>query len=1044
METTVLLVDDHPIFTKGLHSLLADEEELRVVGEAGDGLRALDLVRELTPDLVIMDITMPGMNGVEATKQIIRESPETKILALSLHCEKKFVEEMLVAGAVGYILKESVPEELVRGIKALMRGEVYLSASITDVVVSEYKHILAESQRASGAAERSARAILSTKLHRPPITPDLLTRSALFERLDQGRQRTLSLISAPAGYGKSTLVSTWLETCDSPNAWLTLDDEDNDPILFLTYLIASIQSKFPGAGQNTLIMLQAPDLPSLPVLASSLTYDLDQVDEDFILVLDDYHRIHETAVHNLLSELLRHRPRTLHLVIASRGKPPLNISRLRARRQITEIRTQDLRFTLAEMSAFMNEVMGIAMDEEAVAELNEKTEGWVTALRLAALSLHHREGVEGLLGSLKGDSRYTRDYLTAEVVSHQPRDIQEWLMKTALLERFCAPVCEAVCRGGNDPAAAILSGRDFLTWIEDAELFVIPLDDQHEWFRFHHLFKEILLDWLAQRYRPDEIASLRSRASHWFAENGLITEALRYALAADDVVGAAQIAEKNIQEILNGDKWYILKKWLSMLPDTIKQQSPDLLLAQAWVYYFQFKLRDITPLLDHAEKLLDRDQLKQRLGGEIDFFKGFICYFQSQGRQSEKYLSSAIETIPETFPLSRGEAELNFSLALHMNGRKDNAVQGIHNWLQTIRTVAGIRNTRLVAGLTFIHLLEGDLPEVLETAKRGQEFASKHHLQYAESWSLYCEALVHYYQNNLEKGAELFNQLVPMRYLMHSRAALDSLCGLALTYQALQNADGVQETMKQMHAYADEMNDTSYATIALSCQAHLCMLQGDVASAQRWLPGADLQTDVGPMLWWLEVPRLTRCRKLIAEGSDASLELALSKLKTFKQDNEADHNRIQRVSVYSLMALAYTEQGCMDDAMAALERAIELATPGRFIRPFVDCGIKMVDLLNQLRRQGVAQDTIDQILSAFSGGTRATTPRAIPAMVESLTKRELQTLRLLAVDLSTEEIADEMVVTTATIRTHSKHIYMKLDVHSRYEAVQRGKDLGLL
>lgn len=1043
METTVLLVDDHPIFTKGLHSLLAEEEDLRIVAEADDGQMALDLVRELSPDLVIMDISMPDMNGVEATTQIIRESPETKILALSIHREKHFVEEMLIAGATGYILKESVPEELVRGIKALIRGEVYLSASITDVVISGYKRTLVETKAARRAAKRTARVIISTKLHRPPTILDLLPRSALFERLDQNRQRTLSLISAPAGYGKSTLVSSWLETCDSPSVWLTLDEEDNDLVLFLTSFIFSIRSNFPGVCQKTLSMLQVPDLPSLPVLARNLTYELDQLDEDFILVLDNYHHIRETAVHDLLNQLLRHRPKTLHLVIASRGRSPLNISILRARGQMTEIGLQDLRFTLGETSAFMNEVMGIVMDQAAVAKLNERTEGWVTALRLAAISLHHRESEEGLLGRLKGDSRYTRDYLLAEVVSIQPRDIQEWLMKTALLERFCAPVCESVCRRDNGSEAANLSGEYFLTWLEDADLFVIPLDDQQEWFRFHHLFKEILLERLVQRYRPDEIASLRSRASHWFAENGLITEALCYALAAEDAVGAAQIAEKNIQEILNDDKWHILEKWLSMLPDTIKQQSPDLILAQAWVYFFQFKIRDIAPLLDRAEKLLSRVQLKQQLGGEIDFFKGFSCYLQSQGRQSEKYLSSAIEKIPETFPLSRGEAELNYSLALQMNGRKDNAVQGIHNWLRTTRIVEGIRSTRLMAGLTFINLLEGELTEVLIRAKQGQEFASKHHLQYAESWSLYSEALVQYFQNNLEKAVELFNQLVQMRYSMHSRAALDSLCGLALTYQTLQNADGVQETMKLMHAYVDEMNDPSFAIIALSCQVHLCMLQGDLASAQRWLRGADLQTDVGLMLWWLEIPRLTECRILIAEGSDANLQMALSKLNTFKQENEAVHNRIQQIPVYSLIALAYMEQGCMDDAMAALECAIELATPGRFIRPFVDSGTKMADLLNQLRSQGVAQEIITQILSAFSDETGVAAPPAIPVMVESLTTREFETLRFLATDLVTGEIADEMDVTIATVRTHTKHIFSKLDVHSRYEAVKQAKDLDL-
>ena len=1044
METTVLLVDDHPIFVTGLHTLLTDEEDIGVIGVAEDGQMAIDLVRELSPDLVVMDISMPGMNGVEATREIIRESPDTKILALSIHREKHFVEEMLVAGARGYILKESVPEELVRGIRAIIRGDVFLSASITDVIVSGYKRILKDVQDASQAADTSARALISTKLHRPPIIQDLLPRPGLVERLGKERHIALSLVSAPAGYGKSTLIASWLETRARPSVWLTLDEEDNDPVVFLTYVIAAIQSKFPEVGQKSLIMLQSPDLPPHPVLIRNLTHDLDQLDDEFILVMDDYHRIYETEVHDLMSDLLRYRPRSMHLVIASRGTPPLKLSALRAQGQMTEIRLQDLRFTSGETCTFMNEVMGIAMDRAAADDLNVKTEGWVTALRLFALSLHHRGGVEGLLGSLKGDSRYTRDYLTAEVVSHQPKDIQEWLMKTSLLERFCAPLCEVVCGGDEGQEGASLNGEDFLTWLEDADMFVVPLDIQHEWFRFHHLFKEILQDWLAQQYGPDEIAALRSRASHWFAENGYIIEALRYSLAADDTLGAAEIVEQNFREILNKDQWYILEKWLSMLPDEIKQQSPELLVAQAWVYYFQFQIMNITPLLDRVEKLLTRDQRRQQIGGEIDFFKGYIHYFRGQGQQSEKLLRSAIEKIPETDPLTRGETELNYSLALHMNDRKEEALQGIHQWLRTNRMSEEIRSARLVAGLSFIHLLEGELTEALYTAKQGQEIAATHHIQYSESWSLYCEALVHYYQNNLEKAADLFNQLIQMRYIMHSRAALDSLCALALIYQALQYEDEVQETMKLMYSYVSEMNDPSYSAVASSCQAHLLLLQGDVTSAQRWLRSADMGTELGLMQWWIEIPRLTECRYLIAEGSETSLQLAISKLITFKQENEAVNNHIQLITVYSLMALAYSAQGDMDEAVAMQEIAIELAKPGRFIYPFVDGGPGMADLLDRVRNLDVAQDYIGFVLSAFPEGTRTAIPQDIQTMVEPLTKRELETLHLLATELSTEEIAAEMVVSTATVRTHTKHLFSKLDVHSRYEAVERGKDLSII
>ena len=889
MPSTILLVDDHPVFRQGLRMLLEKEKDLRIVAEAGDGLEAIEQIREHTPDIVVMDISMPNLDGIEATRQILSESPDTRVVALSVHSGKRFVRDMFQAGAAGYLLKESVPEEMIKGIRNVLSGEVYLSQSISGILVSDYKDLLTEADQTFQTPQEP---ILRTKLRPPPISPDIIPRLRLIEMLEEGRHRPMSLISAPAGYGKSILASQWLETCGCPGAWISLDENENDPRMFLTYLLEAVQKVFPGAVLQTKNLLQAANLPSVKLLTYNLLNDIERMEESFILVLDDYHRIHEASVHDLLIELLRHPSPMLHLVLLTRRDPSLPIGPLRAQGQLTEIAMAQLRFTPAETQAFLERVLNISIDENTASVLEEKLEGWVTGLHLTALSLRRKDDLLGTVQGLKhGSYPFIRDYLIQEVLENTPTVFARYLLETSVLDRFCAPLCDALHALNRDHSGAEdeYSGQSFIDWLEKTHLFVISLDEAHYWFRYHHLFQDLLQNQLKRRHSRNNILQLHSRASDWYSENGLIDEAIRHALAADNVIGAARLVEENRQAILNLDKWYVIERWLSMFPDVFLNQDVGLNMAKAWILYHHFDIRGLPSLIDTAEALLTKQTANQSLLGEIDFFRGYLYYFQNDGTRSLKHLNHALNRIPESCHEIRGQSEILHGLASQMQGEEERAVKKINDLLLQLKSSKTITITRLQVTLVYIHTISGNLPEALLVNQRLNEFASKNAYAYARVWSLYLQALICFYQDDLEEAICHFHQALEQKYLLHTRAVIDSMAGLAYAYQAKGRPDPADATMKDLLDYVDSLGDSNYSMIAQASHVRLSIMKGDLKAGLRWLQEPPPSEN---MVWWLEIPAVTHCRALLSEGSNRNLEKAEIKLRQLLQQKRRSLDRV--------------------------------------------------------------------------------------------------------------------------------------------------------
>jgi LuxR family maltose regulon positive regulatory protein len=592
-----------------------------------------------------------------------------------------------------------------------------------------------------------------------------------------------------------------METCDIPNAWLSLDETDSDLRRFLPYFLAAVQTLFPEAMGEITTLVNAQTLPPLPVLAGSLANELDAIAQDFIVVLDDIHRVRKKSVYDLLTEVLRHPPRAMHLVLISRRDVRLPIASFRAKGLVTEIRLNDLRFTPQETASYLKTALGDLVDGATAATITEKAEGWVTGLRLAVLAMRGHDDAVGKLLELKGTMAYVMEYLIAEVLDAQSPDIRHYLLSTSILDRFTAALCDAVFGPDSIQGGSEIDGADFIAKLQNENLFLIALDTENGWFRYHHLFQDLLRNQLKRRYRSEEIATLQSRTSAWFEGMGLIDEALKHALGADDVEGAVQLVERHRQSALNDDQWYALEKWLAQLPETVVQGRAELLMARAWVFLHHFRFEAVFPILDHVESLLDEHSVQKPLRGEIALMRGYILYFLGDGAGSLKYMEEALEIIPVFFYEARAQSEVIFALASQMQGQKEQALRGLDDLLAHYDSPKDLRKTRLLVTYVFIQLINGDLAEAEVSNRRFWNVTTHGRYAYAEAWAAYLQGLVHLQRHELASAVEFLRRSVEQRFIHFKGAAVDSITALMFAYQALGRQDEVQEIQQILREY---------------------------------------------------------------------------------------------------------------------------------------------------------------------------------------------------------------------------------------------------
>jgi LuxR family maltose regulon positive regulatory protein len=908
------------------------------------------------------------------------------------------------------------------------------------------------------------RILLQTKLHRPRLPRDLILRSRLLELLNKGVDRQLTLVCAPAGFGKTTLVGTWLEQMAAgmgseglPSAWLSLDENDSDLIIFLRYFINALRTIFTDACPETLGLLQAQRQPPQAVLNGTFINELDELPGELILVLDDYHTIHNVEVHNLLSELTRHWPKSLHLVLISRVSPPIPLDSYRAKGMINEIRTRDLRFSREETAAYVSKSQFALMIQYILPLLEERFEGWPAGLHLVSLSIRSAESQESVLKTISSENTNITGYLVDEVLTHQFPAVHSFLLKTSILDRFCASLCEDLIGEGDIKWNA----RACLDWIERAELFIVPLDDHREWYRYHHLFQELLQQRLIAEMPPDQVTTLHRLASAWFDQHGLIDEALHHALEAGDLDLAAQYITTGLREVINHEDRPTLERWLRLLPDEMIQHRPELLMLRAWSLQFTWRLALQIQVIRQVEELLESGAGEVLSNDDREILRGQVllplaqqAYFNNQQALSIDLCNQVLAIMPQSWTFVRGGAMIYLGMSLQASGRYQEAervlLDAFENHIDKNDTFALF----VLESLGFIYLNSGQLDKARQITQVLVQRSIHSGLALMQLWGYWILGLVCYYRNELEAAGEYFTQIYENRYIAQISPFRDAVAGLALIHQIKgENAEALQMVETISHFDLEQSGCEDNRTQSL--RARIMLLQGDLESAANWLHSLPEQVPDQPFIW-LEEPSVTRAHILVSKYSDTNPQMAIKIVDTLDEIADRTHNTRFKIQILAMRSLVLDAQGKTNESDSFLDQALDLARLGGFIRVFVDLGKPMQAIMLRLAGKAHAAEMIHRILAAFpqtykelaSHEGRAQSMQrptsGNTALPEPLTHRELEVLELLRGPSSIKEIALKLNIQYSTAKRYTINIYSKLGVNQRWNAVARAEDLNIL
>ena len=917
--------------------------------------------------------------------------------------------------------------------------------------------------------------VLATKLYIPPPRDNAVPRPYLIEKLLSGAgcPGSFTLVSGPAGFGKTTLLSKFISRLQQPAAWVSLDEGDNDPIQFWTYLITACRSILEDVGESALELFNTQQPLPDDTVPTILINDLTTHDRSIVLVLDDYHAIQTPSIHAGLQFLLEHLPRNLHMIVSTRTDPPWPLARFRARNQLIEIRIQDLRFSVKEAAEFLNRTMGLNLAVEEVTALEERTEGWIAGLQLAAIALqslvtmHGRSDIPAFVKDFAGSHLYLAEYLVEEVLQRQPDETRTFLLQTSILERMNPGLCEAVT-GSPD-------GQAILRALHQANIFVIPLDHEGLWYRYHHLFADLLRSRLPQALPAEAIAALHKRASAWYEHNGFTLEAINHALAAKDYERVVVLVEHAAHTLIFTGRVNVLREWLEALPEASFHAHPHLSFYRFWIDI----LHSMADLSDQAIQEME-DRLKalpatpenDRLRGEL---MAVLCRaIALSGRTSEgiRLAQEALAYLPADDPASRARANSALAIALDLEGRAEEARPAYQACFSQAFAGGDYRlaaHTRMAKGLIQIHygrLHEAartfqsivDMGDRAEVAPGGEAEAAA--VKNGRAKGVFFPAgqghiglgCIHLEWNDLETA----EKHLKLGMELCRRGGLDGIfigrLRMSRLRQARGDLEGALSELRLPEHVTQRVDDFNLATR----QIQIGLAKGDVDGAWRWAaPLAEMLSSDGiaprPPLLFLEIIEAIIARVYLAQGEIGKALQLLDRLQATAEPGQ----RVGRlIEVYSLRALANQKQhrgSLTPEAIESCAHALELGEPEGYFTLFLEEGPALMPLLLAVGGHQNAPDRVKQyarkLLNAFGEVGKPAAPQSaseVAGLVEQLTRREMEVLELLAAGDSNQTIADKLFITVRTVKKHTSNIYGKLNVDSRTQAVARARQLRLL
>ena len=903
--------------------------------------------------------------------------------------------------------------------------------------------------------------LLASKYRVPRTRPTTVARPRLTASLRAAELPPLTVVAAPAGFGKTTLIAEWLATVPADEAsvaWLSLDEGDNDLPLFLSYVVNALRAATDVVGATALQQLDSAS-PSTEAALAGLVNDLQRLATHAVLVLDDYHLVTAPEVHEAVAFLLEHQPPELHLVLATRADPPLPLARMRARGELHELRAADLRFTSDEAAAYLNGPMGLALSQDHVATLDGRTEGWIAALQLAALSIQGRADPGAFIDGFAGDDRYVVDYLAEEVLARQPDGVRDFLLETSVLERLSGPLCDAVT--GRDDGAAVLVALD------RANLFLVPLDDRRQWYRYHHLFADVLRAHLRELH-PGREPELHRRASAWFDAEGDASQSVRHALAAGDHAMAADLMELAAPQMQRERREGELHRWLQSLPDDVVAVRPVLAMT------FVGALAQVSDFATVEERLSDIERSQRRDDGSwpdapppgsvvvdaagyrslpamVDLYRSAVALSRGDLDGTGQHARAALALAPPGNDLVRAAAGALGGLASWANGD----LAGAHAaYSASVEGLAGAGFVSDVLGCTVtlgdIRQTQGRLGDALRSYQRGLDLG----VPAPDAEPLRGTADMHVGMAGVlvERGdlAGAEEHLAASRRLGELLSLPQNPYRSRVVAARLLAAEGDLDGALSMLDEADRVYNGDYSPNVRpvpSVRARLLIRRGELAAAEAWAGGRAL-SPTDELSFLREHEHVTLARLLLARSrvrdDGAVLVEGLGLIGRLLAAAESGGRTGVVIELLVLQSLALHAGRDVPAAVDALGRAVTLAEPEGYLRVFADEGAPMAAALEALARHGTDTRYVRALLAATTGDRAPAPGRTDHGLVDPLSERELDVLRLLGSDLDGPGIARELSVSLNTMRTHTKNIYAKLGVSSRRAAVRQAQELNLL